>query len=96
MNTETDLELTARNYNGNKWNTMIHTLKRKFDQGIYDSDRASGYIERNLVTDCAKSMHKDINDNEITWQTLYPIEMRQRIASNIESELIHDFENGAY
>lgn len=94
MNTETNLELSTRNYNGTKWNTVIHTLKRKFDQGIYDSERAAGYIERYLVTDCAKQLHKD--EDEVTWQTLYPIEMRQRVSRAIESELAEDFNHGAY
>jgi len=96
MTTETDLELSARNYNGIKWNSMIKTLKRLYDKGVYDSDRASGYIERHLVTDCAKYLHKKFSDTEITWQTLYPLEMRKRIADNIESEIFTDFTQEAY
>lgn len=89
---QTNLELCARNNDGVLWNDVVATLLKKYKKGVYDSNRAVSFIERNLVLPIAK---REIEQG-LTMNEMFPLAMREDVAASIEHTLHLDFINGAY
>lgn len=91
-----ELELYARNFSGEHWNTVVSTLHKFYKKGTYSHDRAIGYISRYLMVPAAKDYclcYCSLNDS---WNGLFNKPTRDFAAECIAEELHTDFVNGAY
>ena len=90
------LHLYAVNFDGETYNTVLHTLLKKFKQGIYDHDRAVGYISRYLMTQAAKQYVIDCCDEDTVWNDMFPKPERDYAAETLAEQLHSEFKLGAY
>ena len=93
---ERELELYACNFSGEHYNTVARTLSKKHESGVYDMERAIGYIERNLVTPAAKdylTCHCSMTES---LRGMFPKSFRLAVAESIEDQLRDEFRLGNY
>ncbi len=92
----TELELIAENDCGERVNTVYKVLSKKHKQGIYDMERAIGYIERQLVLPAAKTYLMENCSMTQGLRNTFPKSMRLQVAENIEAKQRAEFNLGNY
>ncbi len=92
----TELELIAENDCGERVNTVYKVLSKKHQQGIYDMERAIGYIERQLVLPAAKTYLMEHCSMTQGLRNTFPKAMRLQVAENIEAKQRAEFNLGNY
>ncbi len=92
----TELELIAENDCGERVNTVYKVLSKKHKQGIYDMERAIGYIERQLVLPAAKTYLMENCSMTQGLRNTFPKAMRLQVAEIIEAKQRAEFNLGNY
>lgn len=91
-----ELDLYARNFNGQIYNTVVATLLKFYKRGDYNHDRAIGYISRTLMTPAAKQYVIDCCSPDTVWNVMFPKPERDYAAETLAEFLHSDFQLGAY
>lgn len=91
-----ELELYARNFSGEHWNTCVSTLHKFYKRGTYSHDRAISYISRYLCVPAAKDYHQCCGSLSDSWNSLFNKPTRDYAAECIADEIHSDFKNEAY
>lgn len=91
-----ELDLYARNFNGQIYNTVVATLLKFYKRGDYNHDRAIGYISRTLMTPAAKQYVIDCCSPGTIWNVMFPKPERDYAAETLAEFLHSDFQLGAY
>ena len=100
-----NLYLCADNSHGDIHNKVCKTLCDKYRKGVYDNERAVGYIERQLVILAAKDCVQQEYEGEgkmsaeqirSAVKSTYPKQMRLQVAEHMASNLCDEFKLGNY
>ena len=100
-----NLYLCADNNHGGTHNRICKTLSDKYRKGVYDHDRAVGYIERQLVILAAKECVQQeyegrgrMSADQIrdAVKSTYPRKMRLQVAEHMANNLCDEFRLGNF
>ena len=96
LNLAQDLILCSANNNGPQYNAAVARLAGFFRDGTYDTAKAVGMLERNLVQSTAKQLHKDYHSDVANWQDVFPMNLRLYAAQTLEESIVSEFELGNF
>jgi hypothetical protein len=92
----TELELHARNFSGEHYNSVGKCLSKHHKRGEFSYEIAVGYIERNLVLPAAKDYLLTQCSMTQGLRNTFPKSMRLFIAEQLANSYRAEFELGNY
>ena len=86
-----ELEIHARNFSDVNFNGIGRTLTKFWRKGLFDYERALGYVYRNLIIPAAKDYKVRFGSFNQSWHIMFPIPERKLAAENILNHFVGEF-----
>ena len=84
----------ACNYSDAEWDKTVSKLKKFYECGTFDVDKAIGYVTRNLMVSAAKDW-RDTSDAPFVWNYLFPQPVRIMAAIKVVDKITDDFRSNS-
>ena len=84
----------ACNYSDEEWNKTFFKLKRFYNCGNFDVNKAIGYVSRNLMVNAAKDWVA-ASASTFAWNYLFPQPVRIMAAIRVVDKITDDFRSNS-
>ena len=84
----------ACNYSDAEWDKTVSKLKKFYECGTFDVDKAIGYVTRNLMVSAAKDW-RATTSVPIVWNYLFPQPVRIMAAIKVVDKITDDFRSNS-